>query len=125
MAKDYKCSACKEPVDQAATVCPNAVCRANLAFCSHCRDISTYTLVEKGEGRFGRDRYRCDRCERFGVKCLSWLSGGYCNGLARAEEQGRGKSLCAVCSHRLGEMGRSVVGWSIIGAVGGFLRPKR
>ena len=123
MAKDYQCPACKNPVDRSATVCSNPVCRADLAFCSHCRDVTTYTLVEKASGRFGRDRFKCARCERDGVKCLTWLAGGYCNGLARAE--GRGKPLCAGCTGRLSEVGRTVIGWSIIGAVGGFLRPRK
>jgi hypothetical protein len=128
MAKDYKCPACQNEVDRAATVCSNPVCRANLAFCSHCRDVTTYTLAEKGEGRFGRDRFKCARCEKLGVKCLTWLAGGYCNGLARANEPGqRGfdKPLCANCNGRVGEVGRSVVSWSLIGAVGGLLKPKR
>ena len=46
--------------------CSNPSCRRELAFCSHCRDVSTYTLVEKGEGLLGRDHYKCDRCERLG-----------------------------------------------------------
>jgi hypothetical protein len=128
MAKDYHCPACKNQVDRHATVCSNPICRASLAFCSHCRDITTYTLVEKGEGRFSRDRYRCDRCERIGVKCLTWVANGDCNGLARAPkigEKGMGKTLCAGCSDRVGEVGRTVVSWSIIGAVGGLLKPKR
>src|SRR5262245_17193937 len=126
MAKDYQCPACKNPVDRAAVVCSNAVCRAELAFCSHCLDITTYTLSSKAEGRFARDKYKCARCERLGVKCLTWLIGGYCNGLARASETSSvDKPLCATCSGRLGEVGRSVIGWSIIGAVGGFLRPRR
>jgi hypothetical protein len=125
MAKEYQCPACKNPVDQAATICSNTVCRAELAFCSHCRDITTYSLVEKATGRFGRDKWKCARCERVGVKCLTWLIGGYCNGLARAGE-GRGvdKPLCATCNGRVGEVGRSVIGWSLIGALGGFLRPR-
>ena len=86
MSKDYKCPACQNSVDRSATVCSNPVCRADLAFCSHCFDITTYTLAEKGEGRFSRDKFKCARCERIGVKCLNWLAGGYCNGLARASD---------------------------------------
>ena len=59
---------------------------------------------------------------------LTWLVGGYCNGLARAQEAGqRGidKPLCASCNGRVGEVGRSVLSWSLIGAVGGLLRPRR
>ena len=44
MAKDYQCPRCKNPVDRAATVCSNVECRAALAFCSHCRDVTTYEL---------------------------------------------------------------------------------
>lgn len=128
MSKDYKCPACQNQVDRAASVCSNPVCRASLAFCSHCLDITTYTLVEAGEGRFQRDKYKCARCERVGVKCLNWVVGGNCNGLARAADSGtRGfdKALCAACKDRVGEVGRSVVSWTLIGAFGGLLRPRK
>lgn len=125
MAKDYQCPACKNVVDAHATVCSNPVCRASLAFCSHCRDISTYTLLQKGEGRLDRDRWKCDRCEGIGVKCLTWISGGYCNGLARGADKGRGKPLCANCMGRVGEVGRTVVSYSLIGALGALIKPKR
>jgi hypothetical protein len=125
MAKDYKCPACQNPVDRSATVCSNPVCRAELAFCSHCFDVTTYTLAEKGEGRFHRDKFKCARCERIGVKCLNWLAGGYCNGLARATEGKLGKPLCANCKGRVGEVGRTVIAWSLIGAFGGILKPRR
>jgi hypothetical protein len=125
MAKDYKCPACQNSVDRAATVCSNPVCRADLAFCSHCFDVTTYMLVEKADGRFSRDKFKCGRCERVGVKCLNWLAGGYCNGLARAGEGKLGKPLCANCNSRVGEVGRTVIGWSIIGAFGGLLKPRK
>lgn len=125
MAKEYKCPACQNPVDRAATVCSNPVCRAELAFCSHCFDVTTYTLAEKGEGRFSRDKFKCGRCERIGVKCLNWLAGGYCNGLARASDGKFGKPLCASCNSRVGEVGRTVIGWSLVGAFGGLLKPKK
>ena len=125
MAKDYKCPACQNNVDRSATVCSNSVCRAELAFCSHCFDVTTYTLLEKGEGRLQRDKFKCGRCERVGVKCLNWLAGGYCNGLARASESKLGKPLCANCNSRVGEVGRTVIGWSIIGAFGGLLKPRK
>src|SRR5206468_4015271 len=79
MAKDYQCPACKNAVDRSAAVCSNPECRKSLAFCSHCRDVTTYSLVERHPERFRRDRFRCDRCERIGCKCLTWLAGGYCN----------------------------------------------
>jgi hypothetical protein len=117
MSKGYKCPVCANEVDSAATVCSNPACRAELAFCSHCRDISTYVLVEK---RRGRDMYRCERCQRLAVKCYTWLSGAYCNGLARA-----GGSLdmpfCASCSTRVGEVTRNVIGWTVIGALSGLV----
>ncbi|MCU1276726.1 MAG: hypothetical protein JWM53_272 [bacterium] len=125
MSKDYKCPACQNNVDRAATVCSNPVCRAELAFCSHCFDITTYTLAEKGEGRFQRDKFKCGRCERVGVKCLNWLAGGYCNGLARATDGKLGKPLCANCNSRVGEVGRTVIGWSLVGAFGGLLKPRK
>jgi hypothetical protein len=125
MAREYTCPACKNPVDRAATVCSNAVCRAELAFCSHCRDVTTYTLAEPGKGRLDRDRYKCARCERLGVKCLTWLAGGYCNGLARADVGRIDKPLCASCNDRVGEVGRTVIGWSLVGAFGGLLKPRK
>jgi hypothetical protein len=92
-------------------------------------DVTTYTLAEAGVGRWKRDRYKCVRCERIGVKCLNWIAGGHCNGLARAAANEAGvsldKPLCASCTGRVGEVARSVIGWSLIGAVGGLLRPKR
>src|SRR5688572_30339496 len=102
MAKDYSCPACKNAVDRAATVCSQ--CRSPLAFCSHCLDVTTFSLVEKGEGRLKRDRYRCDRCQNLGVKCLTWLTGGYCNGLARAGQGSVDKPLCTSCHSRLTEV---------------------
>jgi hypothetical protein len=126
MAKDYQCPACQQAVDRAATVCSNPVCRAELAFCSHCRDVTTYTLAEKGVGRFARDKFKCARCQHLGVKCVTWLTGGYCNGLARAAEGARiDKPLCADCSSRVGEVGRSVLSWSLIAALGGLVKPRK
>jgi hypothetical protein len=124
MAKDYQCPRCKNSVDRAATVCSNPECRAALAFCSHCRDVATYVLAEKATGRLARDRFRCERCQMLGVKCLTWLSGGYCNGLARAGDK-LDKPLCAGCNDRMSEIGRSVLGWSVISALGGLLKPRR
>lgn len=128
MAKDYQCPACSNAVDRAATVCSNPVCRSQLAFCSHCRDVTTYIMAEKGRGRLSRDKYKCARCQHLGVKCLTWLTGGYCNGLARASESAwpwSDKPLCATCSQRVGEVGRSVVSWSLISAFGGLLKPRK
>jgi hypothetical protein len=122
--KDYQCPACQNPVDRAATVCSNPACRAELAFCSHCRDVTTYALAQKSSSRFLRDRYKCARCERLGVKCLTWVAGGDCNGLARAG--GRlDNALCAACRGRVGELGRTVVGYGLVGALGGLLRPRK
>jgi hypothetical protein len=124
MAKEYRCPACQNEVNGAAVVCSNPACRKDLAFCSHCHDVTTYVLVEKGSGRFGRDRYRCQRCERIGSKCLTWAAGGYCNGLARTG--GRwDQPLCATCNDRLSDLSRTVVGWTLIGAFGGMLKPKK
>ena len=132
MPKEYLCPACKNQVDRGATVCSNPVCRAELAFCSHCRDVTTYTLVDQGRGRLERDLYRCDRCQKVGCKCLTWILGGYCNGLARASQPGEAgrragadKPLCANCNDRVGEVGRSVVSWGLIGALGGLLKRRR
>ena len=54
MSRDYRCPACNGIVDHAATVCSNPVCRAELAFCSHCYDVTTYTIAEPARGRFDR-----------------------------------------------------------------------
>ena len=75
MSRTYQCPACKNEVDRSATVCSSPGCRKELAFCSHCRDVTTYMLAEKGEGRMQRDKFKCGRCERIGVKCLNWLAG--------------------------------------------------
>lgn len=126
MERTYQCPACKSEVDKSAAVCGNPACRKELAFCSHCRDVTTLVLVEEGHGRLGRDKYRCDRCERLGVKCLTWKAGGYCNGLARAAE---GKSLsvplCANCSGHVVTVGRSVAGWAAVTAIGTLLRRRK
>ena len=124
MSKAYRCPACQNEVDRAATICSNPACRKELAFCSHCRDISTYSLVEKGGGRLGRDRFKCDRCERPGVRCVTWVMGAYCNGLAR----GGGRfdnPLCAVCLESVGGMGKNVAVWAVMGALGGLIRRKK
>lgn len=125
MAREYSCPVCKNAVDSAATICSNPVCRVELAFCSHCRDVATYSLSQPRTGRLDRDKYKCGRCERIGVKCLTWLAGGYCNGLATTGEKGFGQPFCAHCNTRAGEVGRSVVGWSLIGALGGLLKPRK
>jgi hypothetical protein len=123
MGKAYKCPVCSNEVDVAATVCSNPACRAELALCSHCRDITTYVLAEERKGRTKRNRYRCDRCQRLGVKCYTWLSGGYCNGLARSGET-VDMPLCASCSTRAGEVSRSVISWTLIGAVTAIVKKK-
>lgn len=124
MSKTYKCPMCSNEVDSAATVCSNAACRAELMFCSHCRDISTYVLAEARGGRTARNLYRCDRCQRLGVKCITWLSGGYCNGMARAGSS-VDMPLCSGCSTRVAEVSRSVIGWTLIGALGGLVKGRK
>lgn len=123
MSKPYKCPMCANEVDAAATVCSNAACRAELALCAHCRDITTYTLFEERNGKTARNLYRCDRCQKLGVKCYTWLSGGYCNGLARSGDR-FDRPFCAACSTRVGEVTRSVLSWTIIGAVGSLVKKK-
>ncbi len=123
MSKTYRCPVCANEVDVAATICSSAACRAELAFCSHCRDITTYVLVEERRGRTARNLYRCDRCQRLGVKCYTWLSGAYCNGLARAGDA-VDMPLCSGCSGRVAEVSRNVIGWTLIGALGGLFKRK-
>jgi len=123
MAKQYKCPACQNEVDGAAVICSNSACRKDLAFCSYCRDVTTYTLVEKKSGRLSRDRYRCERCQNLGTRCLTWAAGGYCNGLARVGGT-LSRGLCANCNGRALDFGRSVASWTLIGALGGLIRRK-
>lgn len=129
MSRVYRCPACQNEVDAKATVCSSSACRKPLALCSHCRDISTYTPVAPGEegaraGGRGRDRYRCDRCHRVGVRCLTWVAGGYCNGLARAGGR-MDLPLCASCGARASEIGRGLLGTAIMGAVGLVLKRRK
>jgi hypothetical protein len=124
MSKAYRCPTCQNEVDRGATVCSNPDCRRELAFCSHCRDVTTYTLAQKAHGRLGRDRYRCDRCQRVGVKCITWMAGGYCNGLARATDGRPAAPLCANCAERTFDVGRSLIGGTLIWAIGGLLKKR-
>lgn len=123
MSKEYQCPLCKTPVDAKAKVCNNSACRADLAFCPHCRDVTNYVLVEEAASGWKRDRYRCDRCQKVGVKCWTWLGGGYCNGLANPGAR-IDRPFCPHCSAKAAEVGRSVLSWSVIGAIGGLLRKK-
>ena len=123
MGKTYRCPLCTNEVDSAATICSNPACRAELAFCSHCRDITTYVLVEERKERTSRNLYRCDRCQKLCVKCYTWLSGSYCNGLAAAGRLAD-SPLCAGCASRFAEVTRNVIGWTLIGALGGLLKRK-
>ena len=91
---------------------------------SLCRDITTYTLVEKESGRLKRDRWKCDRCERVGVRCLTWVAGGYCNGLARGGEH-LDMPLCASCGGRAADIGRGMIGYALMGAVGLIFRRRK
>lgn len=128
MSRTYRCLACENEVDQKAAVCSSPACRKALAFCSHCRDITTYTLVRRAAGKLGRDRLRCDRCRQVGARCLTWVGGGYCNGLARAggkDGAGVTRPLCASCEGRVGEMARGVAGHAVMGAVGFVLKRRK
>ena len=74
--------------------------------------------------RLGRDRFRCDRCERMGVKCVTWLMGAYCNGLARTGDR-VDSPLCAVCLERVGGVGKNVAVWALMGAIGGLMKRRK
>lgn len=153
MARTYRCPRCREETDPGAAICSNAACRAELAFCSQCRDVTTYRPLaggpaspssgsdgsaprveappsaarRSGGGLFARWRrgtFVCERCERPGVKCRSWLMGGYCNGLARAGEGWRNQ-LCARCSHAVASAGKNVATAALIGGLGGLLRRRK
>lgn len=122
MSKTYRCPVCSNEVDVAATVCSTAACRAELAFCSHCRDITTYVLVEDAPAPPATST-AATAAQRLGVKCYTWLSGSYCNGLARAG-QSVDLPLCSGCSSRVAEVSRNVIGWTLIGALGGLFKRK-
>ena len=123
MSKTYQCPACQNLVDPKASICSNAVCRAELGICSHCRDITTFSLVEQKDRPWVRNTYRCDRCQAIGVKCLTWLSGGYCNGFAKTNHR-IDRPFCPDCSSKAAEVGRSILSWSVIGALGGLFKKK-
>lgn len=123
MSKTYQCPACQNTVDGNATICSNKACRAELGVCYQCRDITTYNLVEERESPLRRNLYRCDRCQGEGVKCITWLSGGYCNGFARSGSK-IDRPFCPGCSSKASEVGRSILSWSVIGALGGLIRRK-
>ena len=123
-SRTYRCPSCNQEVDQRAAQCGNPTCRRPLAFCSRCRDVTTYTEEPSAAGRFARKRYRCDRCEATGVRCYTSLAGGYCNGLARAGAH-LDQPLCALCSERAADIGRNVVGYALMGAIGLVLNKRR
>ena len=124
MAKSYHCPVCQNEVERAASICSNVACRRDLAYCSHCRDVTTYTLVTAAEGRLSRDSFRCDRCEHLGARCLTWAAGGYCNGLATSGER-MSSPLCANCSARAYEMGRSMAGFGLMTALGVLFKKRK
>jgi hypothetical protein len=118
MGKPEECPACHQETDRAAAVCSNPACRRELALCWSCRAVTTFTLVVRAAGPLGRDRLRCDRCLRVGVRCVSWSTGGYCNGLASPT----GWHLrCPRCAERIGDAGRSAATNSLAGALGGVI----
>lgn len=123
MSKSYKCPSCQSEVDSAAQLCSNSSCRANLAFCSCCRDICTYEMAEAKESFIKKERFRCNRCQSIGAKCLTWLTGGYCNGLAKTGPT-MDRPFCAQCSNQFGDMARNVLGWTLIGLFGSLTRKK-
>ena len=61
---------------------------------------------------------------RLGVRCFTWVAGGYCNGLARTGEV-LDKPLCAACSGRASDVGRSMLSYALMGALGMVLRKRR
>jgi hypothetical protein len=80
--------------------------------------VTTYQELERERGRA---RFRCDRCNAVGVRCLTNNIGFYCNGLAR----GGLASLCANCSTRFGEIGRTLALTFLLGALGNLLRRRQ
>jgi hypothetical protein len=114
------CPGCEREVSSRAAVCPS--CRAELALCSWCHDLTT---LDEGEsrGRLRRTRHVCGKCHHPGVRCRTAGLGGYCNGLAR--DGGLvGAQLCTVCSATALDAAKTVTAWTLIGLVSSRLRPK-
>ncbi len=118
--RNPSCPGCQTELHQGASICPS--CKTVVAQCSWCFDFTT--LDETEQGRRGRTRYVCVRCNRPGVRCRTGLWGGYCNGLARAEGL-LGRQLCARCRGTVFDTAKAVVSATLIGLVGGRLRPRR
>jgi len=117
-----QCPKCSLEVHASASVCPS--CKTELAQCAWCRDVTSLGTIDETRGRFGRERYVCDRCGRLGQRCRTLLIGGYCNGLARAEGRlGFGRQLCASCTRSMFDAAKTVAAWTLIGLVGSRLRP--
>ena len=107
-------SVCLNEVDAALRSTFNAACApARLMFCSHCRDISTYVLAEGVRPR--RQLLPLRPLPAACVKCYTWLSGGYCNGMARAGAASTAAVL-RLTTARSVRISRSVIRWTLIGA---------
>ena len=107
-------------MNPSAAVCPS--CKTELAVCAWCRDITSLRNVQPKRSSVFRDRYACDKCGRFGVRCRTGLLGGYCNGLARSEGRIFGHQLCANCTKSVFDAGKTVAAWTLIALVGSRLK---
>lgn len=106
----YACPRCATLADPSARRCANVNCKAELGFCSHCRQVSTFQ-----EGH-------CTRCEGKVVSCVMRSLGNNCNGYARAE--GLGRVFCDRCRERSGVVVRWGLGIVAAGRVASWFRPK-
>lgn len=113
MAEDtkYKCPRCQTQTDIGVRRCPDPMCRAELGFCSHCRQLSTFQ-----DGR-------CGRCDGEVKPCLMRSIGANCNGFARIE--GVGAVICDRCRERAGAVVRWGVGAYAVSALLSAIRPKK
>lgn len=121
--KEYQCSKCGTKTARGAKRCSNAECRAELAFCSFCKDVVTYEIAENTGGKVRRDLYRCGKCGERVLKCRTWIMGGSCNGLARAGSRWH-RQLCDDCKGGATEFAKRVGVLALGSALGSVLRRK-
>jgi len=126
-SRRFTCPRCGNETSHHAARCSNPDCRAELGFCSFCRDVTTTSLVA-ARSAIQRRLYRCDKCGEQVVHCSRNLVGGNCNGLARAGKV-RDHLLCDDCADALGanlkQIGGGIAGVALSLILGGLFRRKQ
>ena len=122
-AKDYQCSKCGSKTARGAKRCSNPSCRAQLAFCSYCKDIVTYEMEAQRSGPIRRQLYTCGKCGEQVLMCRTWVMGGSCNGLARAGTRWH-RQVCDDCKTGATEFGKRIAVLALGTALGSLLRRK-